>query len=158
VGVKPVRAHAVLAPNALDGRKGHVAEFGRQLAAAPVRRAIRGLVLERAVQHPSLQLGDRRLRRAPRMQRDQSGEPLRLERRCPPGDELVVAGKLASNVDPTLCVAPKQHAPRSARQRSAAMTPAHHGIQFSALLACQHESLHAPPLEGYASDFNDSID
>jgi hypothetical protein len=92
------------------------------------------------------------------MQRDQSGEPLRLERRCPPGDELVVAGKLASNVDPTLCVAPKQHAPRSARQSSAAMTPAHNGIQFSPLFACQHDSSHASLLEGHASDFNDSID
>ncbi len=157
VGIEPVRAHAVLAPNALDGRERHVTEFSRQLAAAPVRRAIRGLVLERAAQHPSLQPGDRRPRRAPRMQRDQSGESLRLERRCPPGDELVVAGKLASNVDSTLSVAPKQHAPRSARQGSTAMTPAHHGVQFSALFACQLDSLHASLLEGHASDLKDSI-
>ena len=119
VGIVPVRTHAVLAPDALDGGERHVTEFSRQLAAAPVRRAIRGLVLERAAQHPSLQPGDRRPRCAPRMQRDQSGESLHLERRCPPGDKLVIAGELASNVDPTLSVAPKQHAPRARRATAA---------------------------------------
>ena len=34
VGVQPVRAHAVLAPDALHGGERHVAEFARQVAAA----------------------------------------------------------------------------------------------------------------------------
>ena len=45
VGVLPVRPHAVLAPDALHGRERHVAEFGCQLAAAPVRRAVAGVCL-----------------------------------------------------------------------------------------------------------------
>jgi hypothetical protein len=39
-----------------------------------------------------------------------------------------------------------------------ALALAHDGIEFSALYARQHGSLHASPSGGNASDFNDSVD
>jgi hypothetical protein len=92
------------------------------------------------------------------MQRHQPSQPLRLERRSPLGDELVVAGQLAANIDSAFSVTPKHNAARSARQGSITVTPAHHGIQFSALFDRQHGSLHASISGSNAADFNDSVD
>ncbi len=88
-----------LAPDALNGRERHIAEFGGQLATAPMRRVILGQMLQCPVEHPGIELGHRHLRRATRMHRHQSSEPLCLERRSPLADELVVAGELASDFD-----------------------------------------------------------
>src|SRR5207247_10116386 len=109
-------------------------------------------------QNPSVELGHRRPGRATRMQRHQSSQPLRLERRSPFRDELVVAGEFAADIDSTFPIAPKHNAPRPARQSGIAVTPAHHSIQFSALFDRQHGSLHAPISGSNASDFNDSLD
>ena len=92
------------------------------------------------------------------MQRHQPGQPMRLERPRPLQDELVVAGELAANVDQAFSVAPKQNALRTSRQGGIAVTPAHHGIQFSALLDRQHGSLYASISGSNASGFNDSVD
>ena len=158
VSIESVWSHAVFAPDAQNGRERHVAELDGQLATAPVRRAILGRMLQRPVEHPGLELGHRHLRRATRMQRYQSGKPPGLERRRPLGDELVIAGELASDVDSPLCLTPKQHAPRPARKSGVTAPLAHHGVQFPALFTRQHRSLHTSPSEDNASDFNDSVD
>ena len=118
---------------AVLGRERHVAEFGCQLAAAPVRRAVAGGVLKRSVQNPSIELGHRRPGSATRMQRHQLGQPMRLERPRPLQDELVVAGELAANVDQAFSVAPKHNAPCTARQGGIAVTPS---ITASNLARC----------------------
>ena len=51
VPLEPVRLEVVLAPDALHGHE-RQAQLGGELAAAPVRRAVLGLALERVVEHP----------------------------------------------------------------------------------------------------------
>ncbi len=53
VPLQPVWLQSVLAPDALDGRERHVAQFGCELATAPVRGAVAGLVLDRRSSIPT---------------------------------------------------------------------------------------------------------
>ena len=151
-------SYAVLAPDALHGGERHVAEFGRQLATAPVRRAVAGQVLQGSIEHSRLQLGHRARGRTARVQRHQPRQALLVERRGPTRDERVVAAELGSNIDAALSVGPQQHTARPTRQRRIAVSLAHHGVQFTALFTRQHRSLYAPLSAGNASVFNDSVD
>jgi hypothetical protein len=76
----------------------------------------------------------------------------------PLGDELVVAGKPTATIDTAFAFAPKHNTLRPARQGGVGVTPAHHSIQFSALLHRQHGSLPVSIYGSNASEFNDSVD
>jgi hypothetical protein len=158
VAIQPMRLQTVLAPDALNGRERDVAQLGRQLAAAPMRGAIRRFVLDRLVQHSRLQLGHRPLWRTARMQRHQPGQPLKLKCPRPAGHEAVVAGELGSDVHAPLPIGPQQHATRTPRQGGTAVTLADHRLEFVALLLGQLHSVHALQHGAYTADFNASVD
>ena len=87
-----------------------------------------------------IEFGRRRPSRIPKLQVQQAGLHLSVERRRRPPDELVVAGELASMVDGARFVVLKRHAPRKVRDGA---TATRLRIWVSVLHTRQHGGAHA---------------
>lgn len=157
VGIQPVGAHAVLAPDALHRTEGDISQLGCQFATAPVGGAVTRLGFEGAIQHPGFELGDGANGCASWVMGYQSGQPSSCIGPCPTADEAVVTAQRQSDVNAPRTRGTQQHAACPARKRRIARLLAHHALQLSLLLFVQFQRCHASRYRGYTVNFNDSI-
>ncbi len=99
VGVQPVGAYPVLAPDALYCREGHVTQLGCQFAAAPVGGAVTWLGFEGAIQNPSFELGYSTNGRASWVMGYQSSQSSSAIGTRPAADEAVIAAQRQANIN-----------------------------------------------------------
>ncbi|SPK77026.1 protein of unknown function (plasmid) [Cupriavidus taiwanensis] len=146
VPLQPVRTHAMFAPDALHGRDGHVPQFLGKLIAAPMRRAVRRLALERVVQNARFELFRRLQRCSSRVACVQARQPLGQKSIRPTRDETRVAPQPLNDRVARLAVFKHQDQLGSARVGCPNGSAASRRQQLFTLKLGQIHFSHAPDL------------
>ncbi|SPK77522.1 protein of unknown function (plasmid) [Cupriavidus taiwanensis] len=156
--VQSVRTHAVLAPDALHGRDGHIPQFRRELVATPMRGSIRRLAFERVAQHARFEFLGRLQRRSSRVARVQAGKSLGQKTTRPSRDEARIATKSLHDRLARCALVKQQDQPRSTRIcRTYGAAPSRR-LQLFTLRLGQVHLFHAPNSITNGCFFNDAVD
>ena len=150
VTVKAVGPDAVLGPHPGNGHVRDIAQFQRQLTAAPVGRAVRGLFLQRPFKNPRLLALALGRSDSTCMARVQTGQSLDQKSLFPTSHKIGVATELLANRPIALPVGDQQYQSSSARLRRVSTCPltqllsSCRSLCFNVILSINHlDAFHA---------------
>ena len=144
VTVHAVGPDAVLGPYTGNGHVRDIAQFQRQFTPAPVRRAVRGLFLQRPFKNPrllALALGSSDSTCMPRVQ---TGQSLDQKSLFPTSNEIGVATELLANRPIAFPVGDQQYQSSAARLRRISTLPSYPTRQLLSFTLFQRDCFHQP--------------